>query len=484
MTHPTTYEDLYLLAGNDTKLWVLKYKVDIVFEPFNAIHFVDKIVLSSELRSVSLRLHNMTITRGYEDRVGLNIGNSYDISVNLKGTLYELNSVSGHGCIITSHDDFDTFGLLDVKHVTVSVHSAVYRYDFKFHIMLAVMDQADGFDVKESKRIAKLSANVQCGDMILKVYKGIIGCSNIRNFQKFVQSCERIIKMYNELYDNLIEIFDNDVDTDDMNGDYYTLAYPIWYNVARQNQRQWPRISSTPLPNYIEYPTDTSWSAWYGPWYDNEHVELVKRSDDSVYPCVPKLYTRYRSHSNLKIPTLIQQRYPRIQVNGSTCSMDEGAWLDYNGDIFVRSLNKKGIKQNLVYCGHVIGSHFFDDETRYNNVVLQITDDNGRVKEMVKSDKTTSYVDTDRVREIPSWPPHYRQILHDYVKLGLVDVNDDIVFPDLMNVGIVTSSTTHKIRIPRFVINDIYISTCLQTERSYTFRVTYNVFVTRNVVKH
>ncbi|KAG2172424.1 hypothetical protein INT43_004966 [Umbelopsis isabellina] len=185
----------------------------------------------------------------------------------------------------------------------------------------------------------------------------------------FYDFCKRVAIKYENESEMYLKLFNQLPPAEVEPGKtHLALAYDVWYRGSRENQREWPEISTYPKENSIEFPKASG--IWYTP-PEGRYIGLSLRHDDNIYKYIPRIYIRdqrlYNSYlrdylddtveyEKFSIPTLVKQS---IRFFGSFYSQAK----PYNGTNDVMYLNNNGTvmmtynyPKYIVYVDRIIGS--------------------------------------------------------------------------------------------------------------------------------
>lgn len=452
--------------------WYLEYK----FNHIDILSYVDTFEFNDEWPYIQIVRGNQTVCLGYMDKSPQITGNACDVSIFHKYTVYRIYKASCSGNVIVSGEASLPGLQLDITRKMP--YTVKCQFDFDFHTMMVILATMDDVLIFEGTHVALTKASIMYQGMKIEVAQTVLSYTGVERHDFFRDFCHRLYGKYNRESEPIIKMFDILPDPQvDTAKTHLALAYDIWYRGARENQREWPSISTSPANDRsVEFPKDSG--IWYTP-PEGKYVGLSLRHDDNIYKYIPKIYMRDHrlrssylkdylnntsTFSSFSIPTLVSKS---IRNYGNVCSKprlyqgdSEVLHLNSDGSIMMRYNNPKHIVYNGMVVG-VVGKKF---DNVYGEVQLL---DRGWNRSKVLANGIWHESSGHRILDIPALPWYYKQIVHDYNKLGRLTNGP---YMDLMHIGIVDAEGKDMITFPVDDISRLYVSPCLQTHHLLTFK--------------
>jgi hypothetical protein len=454
---------------------ILRWYLEYEFHHIDVMKYIDDFEFNHEWPFIQIMRDNKITSLGYMNKSPQITGKPSEIYIFHKYTLYRIDSNSCTGNVIVSGEaSLPNLDIIITKKVPYTIK---YQFEFDFHTMMVILASMDDVDILEHKQVSLVKSNILYQSIKIEVVQTIFSYTSTENHDLFYSFCDRVCKKYEQESKSILKLFSYLPEPEiDPGKTHLALAYDVWYRGSRENQREWPDISTKPVNDRsIEFPKESG--IWYTP-PPEKFIGLSPRHDDNIYKYIPRIYIRdHRIHyshlrdyiqgtsefSNLSIPILVKQSiriYGVPYVNPKPLDGTKDVmYLSNSGSVMMSYNNPKYI----VYVDQIIGL-----VTHYQLEIdadIQLLD---REWKRVKIFKDDQWHDSQgpRVLDIPALPWYYKQIVHDYHKLGRLRNGP---YMDLMHIGIVDSKGTDIITFP-VEISKLYIATCLQTHRLLSFK--------------
>lgn len=470
---------------------ILRWYFEFCFDQIDVPRYIDEFDFSEEWPFIQIIRGNRTIKLGYMNKSPQITGKITDVSIFHKYTIYRIDSATCTGTVVsTTEPQLPRLPLQITKQIP---YTTKFEFSFDYHVMMTIMAQMDDVQILEHKEIALLKATVIYCSVKIDVVQGILSYTGIEHNEQFLELCSHLQAKYAEESPPLLRLFSQLGDypvkkagdtTDPLGGidpgaTHLALSYDVWYRASRENQREWPDISSEQINDRsIEFPHDSG--IWYTPPPDR-YIGLSLRHDDNVHLYIPRIYQRdHRLHDSYlrdyiegtqnvrppKIPVAVNKAaklygtYFRSHYNYT--NTHDALFLEYTGDVIMTYRNPK----HIVYRDYVIGCVTRDTHALMNDGDVQLLDRNWRRCKVLQNG---TWIDDHgpRIMDIPALPYYYRQIVHDYYKLGRLR---DGPYMDLMHIGIVDPDGSDVITFPVPDMANLYVAATLETHRLLTFK--------------
>lgn len=460
---------------------ILRWYLEYNFNHIDFMRYIDDFHYSHDWPFIQITKGNEVISRGYMNKSPQITGKPSEICIFHKYTIYRIDPYACTGNVIVSGDA----GLLNLTiKVTKKVpYTIKYSFEFDFHAMMVILHSMDDVIILEHKNVSLVRASILYHTIKIEVVQTIFSYTGTEEHDLFYDFCKRVAVKYKNESEIYLKLFNQLPPAEVEPGKtHLALAYDVWYRGSRENQREWPEISTYPKENSIEFPKASG--IWYTP-PEGRYIGLSLRHDDNIYKYIPRIYIRdqrlYNSYlrdylddtveyEKFSIPTLVKQS---IRYFGSFYSQAK----PYNGTNDVMYLNNNGTimmtynyPKYIVYVDRIIGS-----VVRYSIYVdadVQLLDRSWNRVKIFKDDEWHDSIGP-RILGIPTLPWYYRQIVHDYNKLGRLKNGP---YMDLMHIGIVDTTANDIITFPVEDMKQLYIADSLETRRLLTFKFTPYVY--------
>jgi hypothetical protein len=475
---------------------ILRWYYEFSFNQIDILKFIDDFAFSEDWPFIQIINGNRTVKLGYMDKSPQITGKPSDVCIFHRYTFYRIDTTTCTGSVVSA--DTASVPGLDLIITRKTPYTKKYQFEFDFHVMLTIMAQMDDVNIIEHKELALTKTNILYCSLKIEVVHSILSYTGVEHHDVFDEFCAKMEAKYKNESPDLIHLFSllggNGIDPAKT---HLALSYDIWYRAARENQRDWPEISTQPLNDRsVEFPKHSN--VWYTPPND-KYIGLSLRQDDNVYRYIPRLYVRdhrlhntylrdylddIHDHDRFALPVTVRavvKQYGSLYHTYTDYDDTTPAlFLEHTGKVMMAHRDAMCI----VYKNKVVGSikdpSYRDQNTypRYGDV--QLLDHNWRRIKMLVDDEWTDD-QGPRLLDIPAIPWYYRQIVHDYNKLGRL-VNGP--YMDLMHIGIVDPDGTDTITFP--VTGELYVARTLETRRLMTFRFrpyTYENDITRVITE-
>lgn len=455
---------------------ILRWYLEYDFIHIDLARYLDDFEFSHDWPFVQITRGNQTVTRGYMNKSPQIVGKMSEICIFHKYTVHRIDSQTCTGNVIVSGDaELPRLKLNVTKKVPYTMK---YTFEFDFHAMMVVLHCMDDVIILEHKSVSLVRASILYHSIKIEVVQTIFSYTGTEDHELFREFCARVLKKYREESPPYLTLFSHLAAPEtDPGKTHLALAYDVWYRGSRENQREWPEISTHPKHNSIEFPRGSG--IWYTP-PAGKFIGLSLRHDDNIYKYIPRIYIRdqrlYNSYlrdyldgtddyDTFSIPTLVKQS---IRGYGTFFSQAR----PYTGTHDVMYLNSNGTimmtyntPRYIVYVDRIVGA--VSKYSIHVDADVQLLD---RAWDRVRVLKDGTWVDSHgpRILGIPTLPWYYRQIVHDYHKLGRLRNGP---YMDLMHIGVVDTAANDIITFPvEGGLSRLYVSDALETRRLLTFK--------------
>lgn len=460
---------------------ILRWYLEYNFNHIDFMRYIDEFQFSHEWPFIQITKGNEIISLGYMNKSPQITGKLSEICIFHRYTIYRINPHSCTGTVIVSGDaQLPNLRLNITKNVPYTIK---YTFDFDFHTMMVILHSMDDVIILEHKNISLTKSSILYHSIKIEIVQSIFSYTGTEDHDVFNDFCERVKRKYNEESEPYIKLFNQlPPPTIDPGKTHLALAYDVWYRGSRENQREWPEISTEPKENSIEFPKKSG--IWYTP-PTGKFIGLSLRHDDNIYKYIPRIYIRdqrlYNSYlrdylddttdyEKFSIPTLVKQsirNYGTLYTQSKLyMETDDVMYINNNGTIMMTYNHPKYI----VYVDRIIGS-----VTRYDIYIeadAQLLDREWNRVKILKDNKWYESAGP-RILGISTLPWYYRQIIHDYNKLGRLKNGPYI---DLMHIGIVNIYANDIITFPVEDLSKLYVADSFETHRLLTFKFTPYVY--------
>lgn len=458
---------------------VVEYKLVFKYNKIDNYVWSDNFILSEEWEILRLKGHRI-IQKSYMGRSPYTEPkNDYIIALYSQNKWYCLKD--GVGEVTSPIKEKPNIPNLDITSCEFEPHLSVYKFEFDFHIMMTLLNQKEDVKILEFKRISLTEGLFIYNKMKINIYGSLLSYKGDR-YKEFIDFCDLLQKEYINEKSILLMLFSKlDKEAINPNETHKSIAYKTWYKAKRENQNEWPHISKTRLKNSIEFPKDSN--IWY--YYPNKYVGLAKRNDDNPDQLIPKIYEKDHSilenthlyfyiHYNkpndtnkVTIPhTLRNEELKNVKVKKK---LGNEKYVDISHDGKIIEMDQK--PSVYVYKNMIIKDAKIKERIKLDAQLLN--ENNERSMILYKGEWSLSV--GPRIRNVITIPWYYRQIIHDYNKLGRLKEGNIM---DLTSIGIVNPDEEDIITWPN--IENLYQSKTLETHRLITFK--YQKYVNIDVI--
>nr|CAC08229.1 hypothetical protein [Schwanniomyces etchellsii] len=446
---------------------IIEYKLKFTCKPYNKLLWFDNFICNEEWQII--RINDIKkIEKAYMDKnSNTYTEKNYDIALYRKNKWVTIKNNNGI-TIVPNKDDFKIPGLIIDKKEYIPILT-IYKFDYDFHVLLTILQRCEKCVLVEKIKLAYVEAKIKFDKTDLTINGNVISYRGT-NQQKFKCICNEINKMYKNEYKDIKSIMDLlDKPNIDPKFTHKSLAYRTWYNAKRENQREWPLISTIKTENSIEFPKNSG--IYY--YYPDKYVGLAERKDINSEKCIPKIYKTnhlnntnsilYKYINNVPIENTVKFRNCLKKLKISKIKKLENEKyleIDYNGKI-IETYKKANV---MVYMGLIIKYIEFEEKEEIKAQIL-----NKENKRIIILNRDNEWVKSEgpRILNIPALPYNYRQIIHDYYILNRIKEGEIM---DLTHIGIVNPEDDDIITFPK--IDTLYTNKYLETHRLMTFKYT------------
>lgn len=458
---------------------VVEYKLVFKYNKIDNYVWSDNFLLSEYWQILRLRGYRI-MQKSYMGRSPYTEPkNDYDIALYSQNKWYCLKDGSGE--VTSPLREKPNIPNLDIISCNFEPHLTIYKFDFNFHVMMVLLNQKEDIKILEFKRISLTEGLFIYNKMKINIYGSILSYKG-NNYKEFEEFCDSIKKEYINESPILIKLLSK-LDEEEINSNktHKSIAYKTWYKAKRENQNEWPKISNNEVNNSIEFPKDSN--IWY--YYPGKYVGLAKRNDDNPDKLIPKIYEKDHSKlENTHLYSYINYNRPN-NVNKITiphtlrnevlknvrikCKLSNEKYIDVSHEGKIIEMDLK--PSVYVYKGMIIKDTDIKEKIRLKAQILD--ENNQRTMILYENEWETSI--GPKIRNIISIPWYYRQIIHDYNKLGRLKKGKIM---DLTHIGMVDKNGNDIITWPN--IENLYKSKTLETHRLITFK--YQKYVNISVI--
>nr|CAA38628.1 unnamed protein product [Lachancea kluyveri]prf//1712308J ORF 9 [Lachancea kluyveri] len=449
---------------------IIEYKIDFIYDKINEYVWSDNFQLSEEWEILRLK-KTRTLQKSYMDRSPYTEPNTqYTIALYSQNKWYCLHN--GKGNVISPLRKNPEIPNLKIIKSTFTPFLTIYKIQFDFHVMMTLLNLNDEIKVLEFKRPSLTEGIIIYNKMKINVYNSLFSYKG-ENQKEFKLFCINTKKMYEKDSPKIIKLYSKISFSDDT---HKSIDFRTWYKAKRENQQEWPKISKIQLENSIEFPKNSN--IWY--YYPQKFVGLARRNDDNPLQLIPKIYKK--DHSKNKNTNLYHYLQTGKPKNDDTIKIPHTL---RKGDLKYAKQIKKLTNEKYIemsYNGEIIETDKNPEYYMYRNILIKKTDIKINIdldaqllnqnNERIMILKNNKWIKSQgpRIKNIITIPWNYKQILHDYNKLGRLKKGKII---DLSNIGIVDENATDIITWPE--TENLYSSKTLETQRLITFKFQKNV---------
>lgn len=477
------------------KFKTLRWYLVFDFYHINLSKFIDNFDFNEDWSYIQYKHSNAIVSFGYMNRYPQITGKMDDLILFHKYTTYRFNIKTNTGYVILSYNP-DKLYIPCMKNINIvqrNSYTTLCMFDFDFHCIMTLFSTMEDVVILD-KHIHYTRSSILYNQLKIDVVNGHMCYTGFKDQDLFRKFCTDIEILYKKEAKKYIAIFDKlkcNHDSIDSSTTHLALSYEVWYKGSRENQREWPIVSTKVLNDRsIEFPKNSS--IYYTPLKENQYVGLSLRHDDNALLYIPKLYARdhrlissylYDYIHNTTTYTLFQlsssvkdtvKKYGKLLKKYRDIKEDDqGIYINYNGDIYLRDIHPNV----CIYKNKVIGTV----SIKFENIDFKVQLLDKESKRSMVLNKYDEWENNpgDRIKGIPALPYYYKSIVHDYNKLGRLKNGD---YMDLTHIGIVDPNEDDIITFPLKSNLNLYVGTCLETHRLCTFKYKPYVCELRKII--
>lgn len=428
---------------------IIKYELAFSYQIDDLDKWVDDFQVNREYEIIVYK-GIRRVEKKYMDKTAQSkVPKEFDVAIYNKNKWITMKD--GKGIAITSNKKLFNF-VINITDYSFNGILTLYSFKFEYHILITILGKMFDAKIINSKDIIECRAIIET--MKLEINGRSIITKN-REIEEFEKLCKEIEYVYNKEEKRFKLLFDRlDKPVIDPASTHKAIAYEVWYNAKRSNQREWPKISTTKVEGGLEFPENSG--IYY--WHPSKIVGLNKRHDINSHEYIPTLYQKEKKKDVPKIPNDIRTLY-RVNKKIEKLKDEKYIEINYRGEIINAMIDATVI----VYNGFIISKY---DKKVESDFEAQILDKQGKRIKILRENK---WYDNEgpRVLDIPALPYNYKQIIHDANKVGKLRKGEIM---DLTDIGIYNNEI---ITYPD--IEDLYISKMTETRRLITLKVKINV---------
>lgn len=459
---------------------IIEYKIIFTYTEIHNLLWSDNFELNSEWEILRIK-HTKTIQKSYMNRSPyIEPKQDYNIALYTKNQWICFDTKANKGSFISNSKEEIKIPNINIIDYNCTPYLVNIKSEFDFHIMMTLLTQRDNIKILEFKRPALTEALIIANDLKIEIYDSLFSYKGdkIKEFNELVQKLLIIYEKESEEIKILFSKLDESIPKTKYT--HKALAYKTWYKAKRENQSEWPLISITKQKNSIEFPKNSG--IYY--YYPNKYVGLAKRNDNNDEIFIPKIYRTNHlenkksylynylndTQNNLqkiKIPHSLNNKCPyKLKYSRKRQYLNNQPYQEINeeGEIIITD-----IKPEVLIYQNIILANINQDYSHIKLKAQLIDKENKRIMILTLNDK---WIESKgpRLRNIITIPYNYKQIIHDYNKLGRLKSGKIM---DLSHIGIVNEKDDDIITWP--IKDELYISKTLETHRLMTFK--YQKFV-------
>lgn len=448
---------------------VVEYKLIFKYNKIDNYVWCDNFLLSEEWEILRLKGHR-TIQKSYMGRSPYTEPKTdYTIALYSQNKWYCLKN--GIGEVTSPLKETPKIPNLEILYCSFEPHLSIYKFEYDFHILMTLLNEKEDVKILEFKRISLTEGLFIYNKMKINVYGSLLSYKGDK-YSEFKDFCDSLKEEYIKESPILIKLFSKlDKEDVDPNKTHKSIAYKTWYKAKRENQNEWPKISTTKINNSIEFPKGSN--IWY--YYPGKYVGLAKRNDDNPDKLIPKIYEK--DHSKIENTHLYSYIHHNKPNNSNKITIPHTLRNEElkNAKIKRKLGNEKYV--DVSHTGKIIEMDLKPSVYVYKNMIIkeanikekikldaQVLDENNQRNMILNKNKWIISVGP-KIRNVITIPWYYRQIIHDYNKLGRLKEGKIM---DLTHIGIVDKNGTDIITWPN--IENLYESKTLETHRLITFK--------------
>lgn len=476
---------------SDPYLSVFRWTTYFTYTPVEWFRFVDLFQLNDEWPFLQVQLGHRLIKRGYMNKSPQIQGPSASIILFHKNRLYRIDHSSNSGYVITSQREVITIPGLSLSTIIHKPYTSIYSKPFDFHVMLVVLTYINDMVILESRMPALTSVNIIHAGMKIEVHAGIFSYTSMDSHSSFLSFCNKACNLYSTKSASILDLFSSSLLTpfstdSDPQATHHAIAYSTWFRGSRENQRTWPPISTHPINSYsIEFPKNSR--HWYTPptgyfvglnlRYDDHPDKYIPKLYKDDTSCVPSHLNAYLNNTTFTPPPLIpvSVRKAVVKLGGKNLSHPyahaphtlQSIRLRSDGSIMSSSLSPSHIVFNNIIVSNSLSP------LDIPKMKAQLLDRNWNRSMILTPSSKWITSSGPKIDSIITLPWYYKQIIHDYHKLNRLRPGPLI---DLMHIGIVDPHGSDIITFPLSSLDDLYISSSLETHRIVTFKFQPDVY--------
>lgn len=478
----------------------IRWTAKFIYDDINLLLFVDRFAMNDTWPYLRLRMGNRQVSLGYMDKNPQIEDNSSSLVLFSRYRVYKLERNRGQVVVSNLHDVH--IPGLTVTEMTFEPYTSLYQFEFDFHAMLTVMEMSSDILILESREPALTRATILFQTLKIDVVSGTLAFTSESDHERFHTLARDLENRYHleaDDYKTLYAMLDEPV----LNPAHTHLAldYEVWYKGSRENQRDWPLISKQRLGERSVF----FHGFWYSPPDPEQYVGLTLRYDDNPHRYIPRVYKQPPRQAGFTIPVAVTKVIKQLGkfVTPRAHEDEPQLLVDKRGQLIECEFDANVI----VYAGHVVGivianplaslkgasgvaygsgikskiqAQLLNREWQPCKFLVdgQWIDDASLTFGEVFNRARIYPSRAVRIKGVVTIPWYYRQIVHDYNKLGRLRRGP---LMDLSHIGIVDPDGTDVITFP--VEDDLYIGAGLETHRLTTFRYKYGVYEHIDVIQ-
>jgi hypothetical protein len=446
---------------------IIDYIIRFSYESINNVNWVDNFEVNKEWPIIKLKT-NRIVEKKFMNKTYYNKPKQcYDILLNNKNRWIYLYNNEGS----TTVSNINEFYIpnLKINKIRAYPYNQIFKFKYNIQVLLLIIEMDNRFTIIEKSKIDVVKWIVIYKKCKMEIYENVIAFKSYKEYKhkEFNDFCEIVYELYSDSAKKYLKLFSKlDKRVPEPNMTHKSLAYKTWYKAKRENQGEWPYISNKYVEGSIEFPIGSG--IYY--YHDKYKVYLGRRNDDNDEIYIPKTYKRQPvDKTNRKLLPSTINNYNDYKIskiyNNINITNEPYIEISYNGKIIEAAYNSRYV----VYDNSVVKRNVEIDLPI--GIKAQLLDKtNNRIKVLKEKWENNP---GPKIKGIITLPWYYKQIIHDYNKLGRLK---DGPLMDLSNIGIVNK---HGVDIITYPLNGrkLYVGKCLETHRLLTLKYQKNCVI-------
>lgn len=446
--------------------WIAKF----TYPRLCPLLFVDHFVMNDQWPYIEVVVGNRVVSLGYMDKQPQIEYHQYPLLLFSKYRIFKLTEEHGQVIVSTQAKEAIAIPGLSFTEITFEPYTSLVQFPFDFHTMLVIMDTSPEGVILESNTPALTRATVIYRSLKIDVVEGTLSFSSEKDHPLFYTIAKDLEYRYHLEGAEIRALFDRlDTPQPPPGRTHFAMDYEVWYRGSRENQRVWPLVQRHPpdlLPGSLFFH-----GLWYLPPEGKGYVGLSLRHDDNPHLYIPRCYLKPPAPSTFTIPVAVRQTCKRYGA------LLKAPYASFEGQPYLL-VDKRGViiecsehPEVMVYNHRIIAT-LKDKPSFFVSCEAQLLDRHFQ-RARILIGGVWQDAPGVRLHGVITIPWYYRQIIHDYHRLGRLRIGP---LMDLSHIGIVDPEADDIITFPADTLETLYIAPSLETHRLCTFKYKYGVY--------